>query len=219
MNVKRAPAAAPLDRESLTQAEAFLGAADRTLAALIAEHGPCRLHLRAAEPFETLIASIVGQQLSSRAAAAIHGRLLALAGAPPLTAEALLRLDAERLRGAGLSRAKVRYLRAAAEAQRDRRLDWARIAALDDEAAIRELVQLPGVGRWTAEMLLIFAFGRLDVYAFGDLGLRRTVERLYRGGRPLTDLGLRRITNRWRPYRSVASWYLWRYLDGETTLW
>ena len=98
-------------------------------------------------------------------------------------------------------------------------LDWAAIDEADDETAIALLTQLPGVGRWTAEMLLIFQLDRLDIFAVGDLGLRRAVESLYRKGKPISALGLKRITNRWRPVRSVASWYLWRHVDPETQTW
>ena len=215
----RAPVRNPTG-EQLRAAETALREADPVIGELVDRFGRCRIRPADKAPFDTLIGSIVGQQLSTKAAATIHARLMAAAGrngaADPA---ALLSLDDDTLRGVGLSRAKDRYVRAAAQAQQEGELDWNALARLDDEQAISALIQLPGVGRWTAEMLLIFALGRLDVYAVGDLGLRRAVEGLYRKGKPVTDLGLKRITNRWRPYRSVASWYLWRYLDGETTLW
>lgn len=204
----------------LARAEAHLVETDPVMAELVSAHGPCRIDPAGNAPFDTLIGSIVGQQLSTKAAATIHARLMDAAGdGPTASPAALLALDEARMRASGLSRAKVRYVHAAARAQHDGDLDWAALAGQSDAAAIRSLVKLPGVGPWTAEMLLIFALGRLDIYAMGDLGLRRAIERLYRKGKPLTDIGLKRISNRWRPYRSVASWYLWRYLDGETTLW
>ena len=207
-------------RAELCAAEQRLAAADPIMAQLIHNTGACQLGARKRDPFDTLVGSIVSQQLSVKAADTIFARLRAAAGGQPyLQPAALLQLSTEELRAVGLSRAKARYVQAVTEAQLSGELDWKAIRRADDETAITLLTRLPGVGRWTAEMLLIFQLDRLDIFAVGDLGLRRAVESLYRKGKPITDLGLKRITNRWRPVRSVASWYLWRHVDPETQTW
>lgn len=198
---------------------AVLAKADPVMAGLISRFGPSPLGRRK-PPFPTLVASIVGQQLSSRAAATIHARVLSAAGCQAQAdPERLLALTADRLRALGLSRAKARWLHAACEAALDGRLDHDRLDALDDEALLAELTRLPGVGPWTAQMLMIFSLGRLDVFADADAGLRRAIGELYHGGKQPTPRLAAEHALRWRPYRSVASWYLWRYLDGDTTLW
>ena len=207
-------------QSELRAAEQLLAAADPVMAGLILATGACQLGARKRDPFDTLIGSIVSQQLSVKAADTIFARLRTAAGGHAyLKPATLLQLSTEELRAVGLSRAKARYAQAAATAQSNGTLDWAAIDEADDETAIALLTQLPGVGRWTAEMLLIFQLNRLDIFAVGDLGLRRAVESLYRKGKPISELGLKRITNRWRPVRSVASWYLWRHVDPETQTW
>ncbi|OBS10555.1 DNA-3-methyladenine glycosylase family protein [Acidihalobacter prosperus] len=177
------------------------------MARVLAAIGPCRLRPRDA-PFVTLCTSIVGQQLSTRAAGTIRARLEALLGGPPSPA-ALAGVDAGDLRAVGLSGAKTRYLQALAQAQLDGTLDFAGLAALPDAAALERLTALPGVGRWTAEMFLIFGLGRLDVISLGDAGLRRAARMLYG-----EDMELGTVSAPWAPYRSVAAWYLWQHLDG-----
>lgn len=154
-----------------------------------------------ADPFGRLIRSVAGQQLSVKAAQTIHGRLDTLLGG--ITAQNLQAAPGEALRGAGLSWAKVRTVQAAAAAAQTGQIDFAHLGEQDDETVIAELVQLPGIGRWTAEMFLMFALARPDVFSIGDLALRQGVERLY-PGQPWAE-----VTARWSPYRTLASRYLW----------
>jgi len=178
---------------------------------LIAIHGPCHLAAREFEPFHMLANSIISQQLSTHAAAAIKQRVGALVGVPFQVAKVLAVTD-ERLRGAGLSQAKARYIRELAMHVADRRLDFNGIHLRDDEAVVEKLIQVPGVGRWTAEMFLLFGLRRPDVLALGDAGLQRAARLLYGKGRKSKTL-LLRLGSKWQPYRSVASWYLWRSLE------
>jgi 3-methyladenine DNA glycosylase/8-oxoguanine DNA glycosylase len=204
----------------LREAEQHLRERDPRLARLIESHGPCTLGRRRRDPFQVLCASIVSQQLSARAADAIMQRLIRLAGIDEaLTPAGLLDQSHEALRACGLSNAKARWLRALAEATRSGELDFRRLRRLDDEAAITRLDALPGVGRWTAEMVLIFALDRLDVFALGDIGLRRALERSHNHGQPLDEARVRTLSGAWTPFRSVASWYLWRLTDGDVGSW
>ena len=178
---------------------------------LIAKHGHCPLAEREFAPFHMLANSIISQQLSTKAAAAIKQRVGVLVGMPFQVSE-VLSTPIEDLRGAGLSQAKTRYIRELAAHVRDGRLDFERIVALDDEAVIEQLVVVPGIGRWTAEMFLLFGLKRMDVLALGDAGLQRAARNLY--GKPTNKKTLlSRVAEPWRPYRSIASWFLWRSLE------
>lgn len=204
----------------LAEAERRLAAVDPILAPVIARHGPCTLGARRRDPFHVLCCAIVSQQLSSKAAETIQGRVLTAVGARTrLLPAQLLAAEHEALRACGLSNAKARWLRAIAEQVEAGAFSFRRLKAMDDEAAIAALDALPGIGRWTAEMYLIFAMQRLDIFAMDDVGLRRSVDRLYGQGRKLGDRRTLQITARWAPYRSVASWYLWREVDAENQTW
>ena len=164
-------------------------------------------------PFDMLLRSIVYQQISGYAAASIHARVLALFPARRPGPKRLLALDDDALRGAGLSRAKILAARDLAERTLDGTVPGrARLERLDDEAVIERLVQVRGIGRWTAEMMLM-QLGRPDVLPVTDLGVRKGFQ-ISHGGRELPEPArLLRFGERWRPYRSVASWYLWRAND------
>jgi len=178
---------------------------------LILAHGHCPLAERELEPFHTLANSIISQQLSSRAAATIKQRVGILVGVPFQAARVLSR-SIDELRAAGLSHAKARYISELAAHVNDRRLDFEAIESLDDEAVMEKLVIVPGIGRWTAEMFLLFGLKRMDVLALGDAGLQRAARNLY-GPRRGSATSLSRIGEGWRPYRSIASWFLWRSLE------
>lgn len=209
----------PLTR-SLRAAESHLSTADPVLGRLIARHGPCALGKRQRDPFHTLMTSIISQQLSTKAADTIQGRVHALVGARPhLRPAHLLSARHADLRACGLSHAKARWMVEIARRTEAGEFSFRRLARLDDEAAIEALDALPGIGRWSAEMYLMFALGRLDIFAMDDVGLRRGVNRLYGNGRKLSDRRTRMITRAWAPYRSVASWYLWRLGDEEPANW
>jgi 3-methyladenine DNA glycosylase/8-oxoguanine DNA glycosylase len=194
------------------RAVAHLRTADPVLAALIGHVGRCRWEVDgAAGAFEALAESIVYQQISGKAAASIYSRLRAVAGGRRLRPAHVLAASEEVLRACGLSRQKSAYLRdLAAHAERGKGL--AGLGRLEDEAVIERLVAIRGVGRWTAEMFLMFRLGRLDVLPVDDYGIRKAIQRAYRmRALPKPDR-MRRIAERWRPYRTVACWYLWRSL-------
>ncbi len=205
---------------SVTAAETFLTKADPLMGRLIAHYRPCTLGQTHRDPFHTLSYSIISQQLSTKAADTIYRRVAARVGAKKrLMPAQLLACPATDLRACGLSNAKAKWLHALAEATDTGVLDFKALKKMDDAAALATLDALPGIGQWTAEMALIFAFDRLDIFSMGDVGLRRMVNRLYNKGRPLSDRRTLKITGAWAPYRSVASWYLWRAADGETAVW
>lgn len=158
--------------------------------------------------FRALCRSIVSQQLASTAAATIHARFTALFEGGRPTPRDLLRQPTARLRRCGLSKQKVRYLLALAEAFDGGDLARIRLSKLDDQEVIDCLTQLPGIGVWTAEMFLIFSLGRLDVFSVGDLALRNAVQRVE--GRELSQRQIVRVAERWSPFRSVACLYLWQ---------
>ncbi len=193
-------------------AERFLSRRDPVLRRLIREVGPCGLRPRRKPAFQVLATAIVSQQLSVKAADTIQRRVEAHLGGP-FTPAALAAADPLALRACGLSQAKVRWLMALGTEAVEGRLNFRRIGRLDDESAVAALDALPGIGRWTAEMFLMFALGRPDIFSLGDVGLRNGLNRLYNGGVPLSDADTLAITDTWAPWRSVASWYLWRVGD------
>lgn len=189
---------------------------DPVLAALIRKHGPCGLAAaQRADHFSALVRSIVGQQLSTKAASTIHRRLMALVGDGAATPVAIAMLSDGQLRSAGLSRQKSAYLRdlCAKVAAGEVRLDA--LERMTDEDVIAELTKIKGVGRWTAEMFLMFRLHRPDVLPVGDLGIVNAVKNVYRLRKKPTPARITKLGEAWRPYRSVASWYLWRSLDNE----
>jgi len=205
-----------IDPEILRAAEAHLRRRDKKLARLIDAHGPCTIGGSRRDPFHILCSSIISQQLSSKAADTIQARVAAatLAGARFKPAH-FLEMSPEALRACGLSNAKAKWLKAAAEINHADDAYFRKLGKLDDEAAIETLDALPGIGRWTAEMFLIFALGRLDIFSLGDAGLRRGLNLLHNKGEKLDDETSLAITARWAPYRSVGSWYLWRMADTK----
>lgn len=195
--------------EHRATAERYLMRRDPVLARVIRQAGPCGLRPRRKPAFQVLATSIISQQLSVKAAATIQRRVEAMLGGT-LDAAALAAADADALRACGLSQAKARWLRALGAQAVSGELDFRRIARMDDEAAITTLDALPGVGRWTAEMFLIFAMGRPDIFSLGDVGLRNGINRLYNNGERLDDAATLAIAETWAPWRSVACWYVWR---------
>jgi DNA-3-methyladenine glycosylase II len=210
----------PTIHERLRDAERHLADADSVMAGLIERYGPCGLASRRREPFQVLCASIVSQQISSRAADAIQARVVAAFGdRGRIDAARLAAADLDALRACGLSQSKARWLQHLGAQTAAGTLDFRKLQRMDDEAAIEVLDALPGIGRWTAEMFLMFALHRLDLFAMDDIGLRRGVNQLYGKGRKLSDARTLRIVRPWAPYRTVASWYLWRYADPVTQTW
>jgi DNA-3-methyladenine glycosylase II len=209
----------PASRKTVATSGAVeaLREADPVLREVIDEVGPLGDFFagRPTDHWGTLVRSIVGQQLSTRAAASIYNRLLERFGGRAPTPEEVLADDPDDLRtAAGLSRAKVRYLRSLAEHVLDGSLELDRLTQLPDEEVITELAAVKGIGVWSAQMFLIFHLRRPDVLPVGDLGIRRAVMRRYGllalpGPAELTEIG-----ERWRPHRSLACIYLWRSLHA-----
>jgi DNA-3-methyladenine glycosylase II len=188
-----------------------LRAADPVLAAIIDRVGPFRLRQMEAS-FHGLARSIVYQQLSGKAAGTIFGRLTA-ATCDPLRPETVLRLTSEEMRACGLSKQKSTYVLDLAAKAASGEVDFAVLRCLPDEEVIARLTSVKGVGVWTAHMYLIFALERPDVLPVGDLGIRNAMKKAYRLRKPLGPPKMEKIAAKWRPWRSVASWYLWRSLE------
>lgn len=185
---------------------------DPVLRPLIKRVGPCTLTPQA-DLFAALVRSIVAQQISTRAAASISARLLAGPCGGTLTPATIVRCSDEELRGAGLSSAKMRSLRDLAERAHTGTLRLETLGQLSDEEVIEQLIPVRGIGRWTAQMLLIFALGRADVLPVDDFGLRAAVKKHYGLDELPKRERLEEVGGKWRPYRSIATWYLWRSLD------
>lgn len=195
-----------------------LSASDPVLAHVIARVGPCSLQPdEESEIFPALLRSIIFQQLHGKAAAAIHSRVIALM--PNANVTALRAVPDSSLRSAGLSGNKLLALRDLVAKTFDGTVPTAAAAAeLSDDELIARLTKVRGVGLWTVQMLLIFYLGRPDVMPAGDFGIRKAFSLLYRRGRPVKPETILRHAKRWKPHRSVASWYLWRSLDPVTPL-
>jgi len=223
---RRRPASEPVTTDFASpDFDAVLAAATRELAgrdpviaALVAAAGPPDLdRRRGLSHFGALCRSITFQQLAGRAAATIFGRFVAVVTggdeAVALTPEGVLAVPVEALRGAGLSAAKTRSIRGLAEATLSGEVPLDDVEGLPDEELIARLSTVPGIGRWTAEMFLIFQLGRLDVWPVGDLGVRKGYASAWGLAEPPTPKELTAYGETFRPYRSVAAWYCWRAVD------
>ncbi|HEX2780811.1 MAG TPA: DNA-3-methyladenine glycosylase [Gemmatimonadaceae bacterium] len=190
---------------------------DPQLAAVIDTVGPCRYEARAdGTHFGALARAIVYQQLSGKAAGTIHARLRALYGDRDPTPAEILATPDETLRGVGLSRQKLSYLRDLATRAESGALPVDDLHQLDDDALTTALVEVKGIGRWTAQMFLMFRLGRTDVLPDLDLGIQKGIQRAYGMRTKPTPKEVLRVGEKWAPYRTIASWYLWRLLDtGE----
>lgn len=202
-----------IDPQLRRRAVQHLRRGDLVLRAVIDDVGPFTLTLQR-QRFAMLVYSIISQQVSTAAARSIRGRVQMLAGGR-VTAERLSALTDEQLRGAGISPQKLRYMRDLIEKTRNKTIRLARHHHLSDQAVIDELVQVKGIGVWTAQMFLIFSLGRMDVLPTDDLGIRAAIRKLY----GLVELPTRgeceTIAAPWRPYATVASWYCWRSLEKK----
>jgi DNA-3-methyladenine glycosylase II len=187
---------------------------DRVMKKLIPQFGEARLQSRG-DAFTTLARSIVGQQISVKAAQAVWDRFASLVEAPTskLPPADVLGLQTTTMREAGLSARKVEYLRDLARHFADGTVHVRQWQQMDDEAIIEELVAIRGIGRWTAEMFLIFHLMRPNVLPIDDLGLIKGISVNYFSGEPVTRAEARELGDAWAPYRSVATWYIWRSLD------
>jgi DNA-3-methyladenine glycosylase II len=207
------PTRAVLDVAMLRKAEGHLRGADPVLARIVDVVGPAPLKVDRSPAFAALLESIVYQQISGKAAAAIHRRLCTALGRRIPRPEDVAAASDATLRAAGLSRVKIAYLRDLA-VRAVSGLPLRSLSRLDDERVVEALIQVKGIGRWTAEMFLMFRLLRPDVLPVGDYGIRKAMQRAYRLRKlPKPDV-MQRIAEPWRPYRSVACWYLWRSLDS-----
>ncbi len=202
--------------ESCLAASRVLARRDPELARLMKTHGPCTLGARPRrDAFSSLVRAIVFQQLATAAATTIHARVMASMGGrhcpPPAT---WLATPEATLRGGGLSGQKLRYILDLCERVSNGSLDARRLYRLSDDEVIAALTQVKGIGRWTAEMHLMFHLQRHDVLPLGDLGVVTGFARVYNGGEKVAPAEIEAHAEQWRPYRSIGSWYMWRALEA-----
>jgi 3-methyladenine DNA glycosylase/8-oxoguanine DNA glycosylase len=202
------------DRPSLVRATRHLRRADPVMAAIIARVGPCLWRVdRRGSAFAALVESIMYQQITGRAAASIHRRLRTRIGRRHPRPADIAAVSDRALRACGLSRQKIAYLRDLAARATDG-LALRGLGRLDDEAVIERLCAVKGIGRWTAEMFLMFRLGRFDVLPVHDYGIRKAMQRAYRLRALPSPARMRETAEPWRPFRTVACWYLWRSIGG-----
>jgi len=187
---------------------------DRILKKLIPQHPEAWLRTPTS-PFTTLARAIIGQQIAVKTADALWQKFLGVAGQQP-DPETVSALSMEDLRAAGLPKRKADYIKDLAQHFRDELVHPQQWAAMDDEAVVAELVSIRGIGRWTAEMFLIFHLQRPDVLPLDDPGLLKAISVHYFSGEPVSRFEAREVSHAWQPWRTVATWYLWRSLDPVT---
>lgn len=209
----RVPALKSLkDAAGRRAATKHLRACDPVLRGIVDRIGPCAIEVYDDHsPFAALLESICYQQLTGKAAATIHGRVVKLAGR--VTPARLAALSDDELRAAGLSWAKIASVRDLC-ARTDRQMSMAALEKLDDEAIVERLSAVRGIGRWTAEIFLIFRMGRPDVLPVGDYGIRKAMQTAWNLPGLPKPAEMERLAERWRPWRTAASWYLWKSLGG-----
>lgn len=196
------------------RATRLLARRDPVMRELIRAHGDCGLaRVPRTDPFHALVHAIIAQQLSTKSAASIERRFVALFDGRPTPSAVRATRDA-RLRGAGISPQKLRYLRDLCDHLLDGSLDLAGLGDRGDDEVIARLTQVKGIGRWTADIFLMFTLLRPDVFPVGDLGLVRAIQKTYRLRSEPSPERLLKMGEPWRPYRSVACWYLWASLDS-----
>jgi DNA-3-methyladenine glycosylase II len=205
--------------DELNLAAAHLAKNDPHMGSIIKNAGICTIRPHR-NYYSELFDSIVSQQLSVKAAAAIMKRIQEHYGSAHPEPEKVVGTEVETFRGLGLSRAKAAYVRDLAEHVLDGRLDLAHISTLDDQTVIDQLTAVKGIGEWTAHMFMMFSLGRLNILAWGDLGIKKAVQIVY-GLDSLPakeDMVAISAQNKWAPYQTVACWYLWKVLDNEPAL-
>ncbi len=208
-----------ISEEVLARAERVLGERDEHLAPVIARAGLCTIRPHH-DYYQALANSIIGQQLSVKAAATIKQRFVALFGGEFPTPERILEIPLEQLRAAGLSRSKAAYIQDLAQHIVDGSLSFDKLDQQSNEAIVQTLTAVKGIGEWTAHMFLMFCVGRTDVLATGDLGIRNGVRALYQldhlpSPQEITELA---TEHGWHPYETIACWYIWHSLDNAPTM-
>jgi DNA-3-methyladenine glycosylase II len=204
-------------RTSLEQtcraADRHLRNSDPVLKRLINLHGPYTTQDTQGSMFHQLASAIIGQQLSVKAAATIQRRVMNLTS-NPLSPKSYMKVGSEEVRSAGLSKSKALYIQNLATAIEQKALSKAMLKGMDDAEVIKRLTAIKGIGLWTAEMYLMFGLNRMDIVSLGDAGLQRAARQLYNKGRHRDGL-LARVSEPWKPYRTVACWYLWQHADPD----
>lgn len=186
-----------------------------TMKSIIERVGPCQLTPRPDEPLALLVRCVISQQISTKAADSIHGRLAEKAKAPPFTVAKLRKLAESDYRECGLSGGKFRAIQAILDRIDSDRAFLKALPTLDDDAFRASVTSIKGLGPWSADMLLMFGFGRPDVLPVGDLGIKLAIQDLWKMDKLPTAAEMHAIAEPWRPYRTVASWYLWRTRDDS----
>lgn len=201
------------EQYDLKEAVAHLKKKDPVLAKVIDQVPPFKRETTGVNYFLDLVESIVSQQLSVKAADTIWGRFVQLSDDPEITAEAILKIPDQKIRDAGISWSKIKYIKDLAQRTVDSPDMFEHFDRMTDEEIITELTKVKGIGRWTAEMFLMFAMGRPDIFSYGDLGLRNAIKKLYKLSDNPTPEEAEKISAKWKPYRTVACRYLWKSLD------
>jgi DNA-3-methyladenine glycosylase II len=177
--------------------------------------GPCTLAPSCEDAFTLLVRCVISQQISTKAAQSISGKLVAMTGGPPIPVAKLAKFTDAKFKECGISGPKVRTLRTVMDHVKANPKLLPSIPELDDEAIREQLVAIKGIGPWTADMFMLFGLGRPDVWAVGDYGIKMAVKTLFKLRKLPDATRLTKIARPWEPYRSVASWYLWRSLDKQ----
>ena len=209
----------PFIAQQVRAARQHLQKSDPVMKSLLTKHGPFTAKAKT-DRFGTLVSSIISQQISTAAASTIkqrlHQAIMDRAGKktlPSLSAEHLLQFDLDSFREIGISRQKATYLIDLATKVSEGKLDLKKLGRLDDEQIIEQLIEVKGIGRWTAQMFLMFSMARLDVLPVDDLGIKNAVQRQYNLDESPSPKQIEEIASPWRPYATIASWYLWRSLE------
>ncbi len=198
--------------QHIKAARLHLQKSDPVMKRIIKQVGPFTAKVRR-DRFLTLVRSIISQQISGSAARTIQSRLIETVAPEKISPDSLANFDIDRLRSIGVSRQKASYLLDLANRVQKGEVDLARIGRVSDEAVIAELTRINGIGVWTAQMFMMFSLGRLDVFPIDDLGIQNGIKRNYDIRGKLTKQKMERISKPWRPYSTIASWYLWRSLE------
>lgn len=194
------------------KAEKYLSQ-DKYIKPLIKKYGPCRIKPnKKGDYFKDLVRAIVGQQLSMKAAASIYARVETRLD-KKITPENILKKRVETLRGCGLSYSKINYLKDLSSKVKNKEVEINKMDKLSDEKVLEELISVKGIGRWTAEMFLMFSLARADIFPIDDLGIRNGMKKLVNNR--MTPEKMIEFAKRWKPYRSIASWYIWRSLENK----
>jgi DNA-3-methyladenine glycosylase II len=204
----------PIPAQHLKAARLHIQKVDPTMKKIVKAVGPCTIKTKP-DRFMTLVSSILSQQISAAAAQTIQGKLVNAVQPERICPEVLLTFDLEQFRSLGISRQKAGYILDLAGKVHTGEVNLKGVSRLDDEGVIVELTKIKGIGPWTAQMFLMFCLGRLDVFPANDLGIQNAIKKHYKPRGEFSPNRLEKIAQPWRPYATIASWYLWRSLEVE----